>query len=66
MATYTNIPKPTGTPYINVIAGGVYHYDETIVSYDDSSIFYDGFNQVAYTNLAKPTSSTYTKIAKPT
>jgi len=50
---YVNVPKPTGTPYTNVIAAGVV-YDGGSISYDDSSIFYDGINTAAYTNLAKP------------
>ena len=62
---YTNIPKPTGTPYTKLSAFAPV-YDESTVAYDDANNYYDGINQSAYTNLAKPTGVSYTIIAKPT
>lgn len=62
---WTNISKPTGTPYTNTNAAKL-TYDEPSLSYDDSGTFYDGMNQAAYTNIAKPTGTSYTKITKPT
>lgn len=50
---YTNIPKPIGTNYTNLNAAKP-TYDEMLFSYDDSNMFYDGFNPNQYTNLAKP------------
>lgn len=50
---YTNIPKPTGTPYKN-ISNAKLVYDDSLTAYDDSLTFYDGFNPGAYTNLSKP------------
>ena len=49
---YTNVAKPTGTPYTKVNSF-INTYDDTITY--DSSNFYDGFLTTAYTNLAKPT-----------
>ena len=65
MPGYTNIPKPTGTPYTRVNTAKP-NYDDINATYDDPTVFYDGISQLAYTNIAKPTSSVYTKIAKPT
>lgn len=62
---YTNIPKPSGTTYTNQNTIGKQQYDQTSISYDDSSIFYDGINQSLYTNINKPSGTTYTNIAKP-
>lgn len=50
---YTNVPKPTGTPYININIIPV--YDDLTVLYDDPNVFYDGFSDSAYTDIAKPT-----------
>lgn len=61
---YIKINKPTGTPYTNV-NNHLPLYDSITISYDDPSVFYDGFGPV-YTNIAKPTGSSYTKIIKPT
>lgn len=63
---YTNIAKPTGTPYTNVTKGGAVTYDEPIIAYDDASTFYDGINLASYSNVGKPTGSAYTNVNKPT
>lgn len=50
---YTNVAKPTGTPYTGVNTAKP-NYDETSLSYDDSATFYDGADMSAYTDVAKP------------
>lgn len=56
---YTNIPKPTGTNYtVAPNSGGVVHYDESSVMYDDPNTFYDGYNPNAYINISKPSGGT--------
>ena len=51
---YTNIPKPNSTTYTNVNAVGKQQYDQSSIIYDDPSVFYDGVNYTAYTNVSKP------------
>ena len=63
---YTRIDKPTGTSYTNTNVQGREQYDQSTIQYDDFAVFYDGVDENAYTNLAKPTSSVYTAVAKPT
>ena len=55
MSAWTNVPKPTGTPYTNVNPQGKEQYDQASLIYDDPNTFYDGINMAAWTNIAKPT-----------
>ena len=63
---WTNVAKPTGTSYTPVNTQGKEQYDQSDLEYDDADIFYDGVNEAAWTNIAKPVSSVWTKILKPT
>ena len=63
---WTNVAKPTGTTYTPVNPIGKEQYDQSDIEYDDADIFYDGENPNQYTKVAKPTSSVWTKISKPT
>lgn len=63
---YVNVAKPTGTNYTNVNIVGRQTFDESSLTYDDSTTFYDGVNQSQYTKVNKPTGTNYTNIAKPT
>lgn len=63
---YTKVPKPTGLNYTNVNPSGKQQYDQANITYDDVNTFYDGINPGMYTNVAKPTTSAYTKVPKPT
>ena len=65
MTNYINISKPSGTAYTLANPIGRETYDDPTVSYDSSTVFYDGVNQSQYTNVAKPSATTYSNIAKP-
>ena len=62
---YSYIDKPTDATYTGVYASGRQIYDDPLVSYDDSAVYYDGVDENAYTNLSKPIDSIYTSISKP-
>lgn len=52
---YTYIAKPSAGNYTNINTQGREQYDQPNLTFDDASTFYDGVNQNAYTNVAKPT-----------
>lgn len=54
---YTYIAKPIDATYTRVNSPGRQTYDDALISYDDSSVFYDSVDYNAYTNIPKPTSS---------
>lgn len=62
---WVNITKPTGPTYTTVNPVGKEQYDQADVTYDSVTTYYDGVNQSQYTNIAKPTTPTWTNIAKP-
>ncbi len=62
---YTKIPKPGAQTYVTVQAY-LPIYDDPAFIYDDPNLFYDGFSPTMYTNIAKPSGTSYTKISKPT
>ncbi len=66
MTTYTNIAKPSNTSYTNENAIGKQQYNQSDITYDSTTIYYDGVNNSLYTNINKPSATTYTNIAKPT
>ena len=63
---YTYISKPTSSTYGTSNVAGREQYDQSNLTYDESTVFYDGVDENAYTNIAKPTSSVYTMVTKPT
>lgn len=56
--TWITIPKPTGTPYTNVNLQGKEQYDQASLAYDDMNTFYDGVDQNAWIDVAKPSGTT--------
>lgn len=52
---WTNIPKPTGTPYTGVYTQGKQIYDQSDITYDDPNVYYDSINEAAWTGISKPT-----------
>ena len=65
MPDYTNIAKPTGTPYTNANSSGKEGFNDADVTFDQASTFFDGVSNTAYMNISKPSSSVYTNVAKP-
>lgn len=63
--SWTNIAKPGAQTYTNVNAQGKEQYDQADVTYDSATTFYDGVDQSQWTDINKPTTPTWTKIAKP-
>lgn len=55
MVTYTNVSKPSSTPYSNANARGKEQYDQSNLIYDDTTAFYDGVNLMAYSYADIPT-----------
>ena len=51
---YTNIDKPTDATYTGVSTSGRQTYDEPLLSYDDSAVYYDSIDENAYSNISKP------------
>jgi len=66
MANYTNISKPTGASYTNVNSSGKEGFNDSAVTFDSATTFFDGVNNAVYTNVNKPSGSPYTNISKPT
>lgn len=66
MPGYTNVAKPTGTGYTNVNSSGKEDFNDSSVTFDQSTTFFDGINNSIYIKVTKPTGSSYTNIAKPT
>ena len=59
---YTYLAKPTGASYTRVNPVGREQYDQSDVTYDSSTVFYDGVNTTAYTNVSKPLNPTWATI----
>jgi len=64
--TYTNVAKPTLPIYTPQNFEGKYMWDDPGVFYDDPNVYWDGGNVNLYTKLSKPSSMSYTNVAKPT
>lgn len=64
--SWVSISKPTGANYTNLNAMGKEQYDQGSLTYDDANTFYDGIDESAYTNMAKPTGSSWNSVSKPT
>lgn len=65
MPTYTNIPKPTGTPYTKLAPIGKEFFDDADTTFDSSTTYFDSINNATYTNVNKPTGTPYTNVTKP-
>lgn len=65
MTVYVNIGKPSVMTYVYQNTQGKEQYDQPSLQYDDANTFYDGTNQGLYTNVSKPSVTSYVNIAKP-
>lgn len=66
MSTWTKIAKPGAQVYTSLNPTGKEQYDQTDITYDSATTFYDGVNPTQWTTVVKPTTSAWTKVAKPT
>ena len=57
MPAYTKISKPSESTYTRLSLTGKETYDESSLTYDDTNAFYDGVNQLQWTDIAKPIGS---------
>lgn len=62
---WTDVPKPSTLAYTNVNPAGKTQYDQADITYDQADMYYDGVNPNQWTDINKPTASTWTKISKP-
>lgn len=62
---WSAIAKPTGRNYTNLNPMGKEQYDQSSILYDDPNTFYDGVNMGQWTDIAKPSTNGWVKIAKP-
>lgn len=53
LVSWTNIPKPTGTPYTKVSYRGGEFFDDAAVDFDDPDIFFDGIDESAWTMVSR-------------
>lgn len=51
---WTPVAKPSTSNYTNVNPRGKTQYDQADITYDDSSIYYDGVNPNQWTDVSKP------------
>lgn len=63
--SWVSVNKPSVRSWTNVNPLGRETYDDATAIYDDSDVFYDGQNPNAWTNTAKPTTSSWVSISKP-
>ena len=54
---WTTVTKPTTRSWTNTNPSGRTQYDQSDITYDDSSIFYDGIDPSFWTKVAKPTNA---------
>lgn len=59
---WTNVQKPTSSNWVKVNTQGRETYDDSLVMFDDSDVFYDAINQNAWTKVAKPSGGTLIEV----
>lgn len=53
--SWSNVSKPSSTTYTNVNGQGREQYDQSSITFDEATIFYDGVNESMWTDVLKPT-----------
>ena len=59
---WTSVAKPTTPSWTNTNPQGREQYDQSDLTFDDSSIFYDGVNVNQWTDVATPSGPTWDSI----
>ena len=54
---WQNISKPTTSGWTNLNPSGRTQYDQSNITYDDASIFYDGYDPNLWNKVTKPTNA---------
>lgn len=54
--SYTKVSKPSAGGYTNLNKGDDAFFDSVDDDFDSASVFFDGINQSAWTDVAKPAS----------
>lgn len=63
---WQNISKPTASAWTTANPSGREQYDQASLTYDDSSVFYDGVNPNMWSDIAKPASpASWVSVQKP-
>lgn len=63
--SWVSIAKPSIQAYTNVNVGGKEQYDQSDITYDSATTFYDGTNPGMWTDVSKPSAQSWVSIAKP-
>ena len=54
---WNTVTKPTTSGWANTNPSGRTQYDQSNITYDDASIFYDGVDSSAWSMVTKPTNA---------
>lgn len=54
MTAWTNIPKPGAQTYTRLNPLGKEQYDQSDITYDSATTYYDGINLNQWTEVSKP------------
>lgn len=63
---WNNAAKPSLLAWMNINPGGKEQYDQSNITYDEATVFYDGINPGMWSEVAKPSVQAWVKVAKPT
>ncbi len=63
---WNKVNKPGAQSYTNENPQGREQYDQFSVLYDDPNTFYDGINPNQWTDVNKPSGTSWINVAKPT
>jgi len=63
---WTPVAKPGAQTYTTVNPTSKTQYDQSDVTYDSTTVFYDGGDPNMWTDVSKPGAQSWTNVAKPT
>lgn len=64
--SWVNVAKPGASTWTDEHPQGKEQYDESTITYDDASVYYDGVNPNQWSTVSKPGAQSWTNVAKPT